>query len=371
MIRSVRTSWRPARLASVLLAISCQRHHPPPPLEIAAEAEVAQLRLSDCLARHRLGILNPFIGDPHGQGRDLLGFGFLDGGTFVRVDRFQVDRVASAAEVPIANVAIESRALTGVDSSTQQRLEVEHWKGAVIAGQLHCSNPRAKGKTLGIRARVREVVPNAVPLGPLERPLWIGYRLELELPGGHRFTEACRDPGDLAFPIPGYWNEGGEYIRDPTQFSFACTRRHVATCIREGYLDSSHDRVALLEACTRMMRADYCGDGGSHTRDGTFISLWDNRGIATEKHRQPMQFEAAWNRKGMVCSARLRWNEDEIEVPACLKTSPRPRCTSAHEAGALAPEEPLVFNDSCLEHPCVIEGQPEIIGGPARGTAAR
>jgi hypothetical protein len=157
----------------------------------------------------------------------------------------------------------------------------------------------------------------------------------------------------------GYWNEAGDYVRDPTKFSFACTKRHIATCLRQGYFDDmgSEDRLALLEACTRMMRADYCGDGGSYTKEGTFISAWDNRQIALPTPVKPLVFEAAWSRRGMICSARLRWEEAQIKAPRpeCLKKNPRPRCSSAEAAAPFALGQPIIFNDSCISHPCEVE----------------
>ena len=40
-----------------------------------------------------------------------------------------------------------------------------------------------------------------------------------------------------------------------------------------------HTRELLHEACVRMIRADYCGDGNSHTVDGVTIDVWDNAGL--------------------------------------------------------------------------------------------
>lgn len=333
----------------IAIAASCGgRQHPEPPPP----------PLSDCLMGDKLGIIDPRLSDPHGQGSDLLGLGFLDSRTFVRVDRFDITSLTDDAGMPIANVKISSRALTGVSARTAHPLDLNEWKGAVAVGQLRCTNPKYKGKAHRIKARILEVVPNSMPLGPLEHRLWVAYKLELELDDGRRFENVCRDKDDVAFPILGYWNDSGAYVRDPKRFSFACTRRHVATCLKQGYLDSSdaHDRMALLEACTRMMRADYCGDGASYTRDGTFISVWDNRDIATEVHRKPLVFEAAWNKNGMVCSSRLRWSEQEVGTPTCLRSRAMPRCNSAEQARALHPKEPLIFNDSCVEHPCTIDG---------------
>jgi hypothetical protein len=340
----------PMLLTAAMIAISCGapvRKEPPPPL-------------ADCLMGERLGITDPSLGDPHGQGSELLGLGFMDAGTFVRVDRFDVNSVADDAGLPIKNVRITSRSLTGANHKTEAPLAMAEWKGAALVGQLRCTNPKYKGKTHNVRARILEVVPNSTPFGVLEHRLWIGYKLQLELEDGRHFMDVCHDKDAVAFPIPGYWNDAGAYVRDKTKFSFACAHRHVATCLKQGYLDSSdsNDRMALFEACTRMMRADYCGDGGSYTKDGTFISVWDNRDIATEIHREPLVFEAAWNKNGMVCSARPRWNEKAIRAPKCLQSKSRPICNSAKEAAALS-KDPLVFNDSCVDHPCKVNGHEE------------
>ena len=48
------------------------------------------------------------------------------------------------------------------------------------------------------------------------------------------------------------------------------------------------------------MRADYCGNGKPHTRDGTRIELWDREGIQVDTSEPGLTFEAAWNEDGAV-----------------------------------------------------------------------
>jgi hypothetical protein len=64
--------------------------------------------------------------------------------------------------------------------------------------------------------------------------------------------------------------------------------------------------------CTRAARADYCGNGTSHTRDGTTINIWDNLaapGPIQSHGNTPlgMVFEAGWSTNGAVCLSHARW----------------------------------------------------------------
>jgi hypothetical protein len=89
-----------------------------------------------------------------------------------------------------------------------------------------------------------------------------------------------------------------------------CTSGAIGKCIRWGYPPA---RKALHEACIRMVRADYGGDGATATRDGTMISFCDRAGV----HRCPATapaLEAIWAPLGAVCVARPR-----IEALATLK----------------------------------------------------
>lgn len=66
----------------------------------------------------------------------------------------------------------------------------------------------------------------------------------------------------------------------------------------------------------RMVRADYCGDGKSHTRDGTLIDVYDRWGIQKiEEHPdKPERFEAAWGVHGATYLTVPRWADDPAEI---------------------------------------------------------
>jgi hypothetical protein len=98
----------------------------------------------------------------------------------------------------------------------------------------------------------------------------------------------------LAIPLEGYWNLeegtalGGAWIDDPDSFTFACTDYVLAKCVLAGYKPwkrvlacapgqgcTHTDLRAHHQACTRALRADYCGDGYAHTTDGVEVAFED------------------------------------------------------------------------------------------------
>ncbi len=98
----------------------------------------------------------------------------------------------------------------------------------------------------------------------------------------------------LAIPVQGRWDYrqgvpgGGARIADDAAFTFGCEGAAIAKCVLMGYRPwasfGGADGVALHQACVRLIRADYCGDGLSHTTNGRTINLYDGLGIQ-ERHR--------------------------------------------------------------------------------------
>jgi hypothetical protein len=130
-------------------------------------------------------------------------------------------------------------------------------------------------------------------------------------------------------------------------FAITCTAGAQAKCIRFGYRPWHPEMVDLHAACVRMVRADYCGDGKPHTRNGTRISLWDRRGILPAGDPWPgLGFEAAWSPEGAVCVARTRLPEvatlDQVlaECPRLRSAGNGSACTEASAPGA------ILFNKS-------------------------
>ena len=114
----------------------------------------------------------------------------------------------------------------------------------------------------------------------------------------------------LAFPLQGSWSQDGRHRNDGS-FTMTCTAGAIGKCVRFGYKPwrTSSDGQSLWDyhqACTRMVRADYCGTGESATRDGTVINLYDRIGIQTRDDNLDFQFEAGWTPEGAICVQHAR-----------------------------------------------------------------
>jgi hypothetical protein len=149
------------------------------------------------------------------------------------------------------------------------------------------------------------------------------YTLE-QLVDGTAWQPACpvdTDGRRVAIPVASTFDEHGDRIASSTMFTFGCTTGVIAKCYRWGYrpwvtgygnLDDMH------WTCTRAARADYCGNGVPHTRDGTWINVWDTLPAPGPIQRHGlltpigMVFEAGWNTHGAVCLSRSRWLLDDL-----------------------------------------------------------
>jgi hypothetical protein len=148
-------------------------------------------------------------------------------------------------------------------------------------------------------------------------------------------TPLCRPDAagrTLGFPLAGRTDQTGALI--PTgdgAFEFVCASGAQGKCVRFGYMPwrTAPDGTSMrpfYDACVRMVRADYCGDGRSFTRDGTLIGFADSAGVTTiepaDIAREGLAFEAAWSPDGAVCIARPRL--DDVDSPESLaRTCPR------------------------------------------------
>ncbi len=125
---------------------------------------------------------------------------------------------------------------------------------------------------------------------------------------------------------------GGDYIPDKDSFTFGCVGHALAKCAEDGYKPwrsmlvcakgKGCKKVSLAkhhQACTRMMRADYCGDGSSHTKDNIDVSLYDGLGVRTDSEKWP--FEAEWDAGGAVCADTSRVANPNLTCAAQLVDS--------------------------------------------------
>jgi hypothetical protein len=154
----------------------------------------------------------------------------------------------------------------------------------------------------------------------------------------HARDNVCNE-GMRGMFVRGVWDERGAWHDSVSvsggsvSMSYSCADGAIAKCIEMGYApwSAGHD---LHQACTRMVRADYCGSGISFTKDGTLIDVFDTRGIQTRTGSSDFVFEAAWGVDGATCVNRPRFDardgRGESIMPSCW--SLLPSCGSLGEA---------------------------------------
>lgn len=143
-----------------------------------------------------------------------------------------------------------------------------------------------------------------------------------------------------AIALAGRWDPSGAHVDQPGAVTFACRGAVLAKCVEWGYRPWAHTKAcddgecaavslrAHHQACTRMTRADYCGDGVPHTLAGTPIDIYDGLPAplqtAGTQGQSGWDIEAEWGPDGALCvgeSLRLELLEQlEIphETPSCL-----------------------------------------------------
>lgn len=149
----------------------------------------------------------------------------------------------------------------------------------------------------------------------------VWYRIEAWNTVAQEWENPCvalnRVPDPRALAVNGVWDASGARRDAPGKFTFACENGAISKCIHWGYKPwvshAGQSLADLHQACTRMARADYCGNGRSHTHEDTTIDMYDRLGMierATEVSADwdPARgsFEAAWAPDGATCLAHTR-----------------------------------------------------------------
>jgi hypothetical protein len=145
--------------------------------------------------------------------------------------------------------------------------------------------------------------------------------------------------GVMGLFVPGIWDSTGqrhETLGEGPTFidtTFSCTTGVIAKCVVWGY-DPGKTGAALHQTCTRMARADYCGDGVPHTVNGTLIDLYDIEGIQVPVPDGGMPFEAGWGPDGAICVHKPRYRvigtDGRQDLPSCWND--KPQCGAFEEA---------------------------------------
>jgi len=250
------------------------------------------------------------------QGMRMLGFQLagatlgMDALANVRVERGEL--VAERK-----GVTLRGTALTGAELLAQVR-------------DISVSPPA----TALARYRIAGIAPEDAAYDPTHTGWTFLYTLEQWDPDGHTWQAAC--PADVdgrrvAIPLAATWDEHGDRIESSSLFTFGCTYGVIAKCYRWGYrpwVTGYGDLITMHWTCTRLARADYCGDGTSHTHDGTWVNVWDDLpapgpiqkhgGLSPLIPPPGMVFEAGWSTRGAECLSHDRWLKvDELISLVC------------------------------------------------------
>jgi hypothetical protein len=177
-----------------------------------------------------------------------------------------------------------------------------------------------------------------------------------------------------AIPLQGIWNYedgawwGGAKVSDSADLvTFACLNAAIGKCAAASYpytmgykpwtppqwtwlcdADGScgwtyTDRKDFHQACTRMVRDDFCGDGRTHTLNGMPIDVYDVLGRAPD-HGEPWQFEAGWTPDGapwVSCYRVMPLEHDECPVYTAPDDSKKQHLT-LRACAYPATEEPVL-----------------------------
>ncbi|ATB40888.1 hypothetical protein CYFUS_006350 [Cystobacter fuscus] len=156
----------------------------------------------------------------------------------------------------------------------------------------------------------------------------VWYRIQVWNGVSASWEDPCvatgRVPSPRALAVPGVWDESGARSDKGGKFTFACENGAIAKCVNWGYRPwakkGGGSLAELHQACTRMARADYCGDGRSHTREDNLIDVYDGLSVLTRTTESSeawdvkrASFEAAWSAEGATCLSRTR-DGQEVET---------------------------------------------------------
>jgi hypothetical protein len=236
----------------------------------------------------------------HLQGAHLQGFRF-DGATL--------------GGSPLANLRVEQGELVAEQGQVTLR-------GAALAGaqlQAEVLQPASSPEATLVQYRIANIALEDSSYDPTNTGATFLYTLEQWVDDDASWQPVCspdQDGRQVAIPVAATWNEHGDRVESSALFTFGCTTGVIAKCYRWGYrpwlTGYGEDMAVMHQTCTRMARADYCGDGVPHTQDGTWINNWDllpAPGPIQSHGVSPlgMVFEAGWDPDGAVCLSHARW----------------------------------------------------------------
>jgi hypothetical protein len=216
----------------------------------------------------------------------------------------------------------------GVDSwVTGSQLFVKSDLGAVLSG-ASVANSKFTFDLVEGKAKKKVIkVLSAARLSP-GSDVWL-YDADIK-EGGGEFGPLCVDNDGKrtkAILLSEVWSPTGARSAGVSEpLTFACRGAALAKCVELGYRPWAGASLREYhQACTRMIRADYCGDALSHTVDGTPIHILDAIGVQNQDPNVDYVVEAEWGPGGAVClnpgNTRLPNQDIECQLPVCGPSS--------------------------------------------------
>ena len=215
--------------------------------------------------------------------------------------------------------------------------------------------------TLGVAGRTARVRIDAIERDPDDKTgareadfVWL-HTFSVQQADGS-WTSLCKpgpDGRQQGFPVSGAMMPDGRMAAAaPDRFEITCTSGAQGKCIRFGYKpwQTTSDGKPMLDvynACMRMVRGDYGGDGKAFTLDGQRIDIYDFIGVQQPDMDPDQDFEAGWTADGAVCVRHVRVKQNtslealEASYPR-LKGRTGGACTEAVARAGGA----LIFNRS-------------------------
>jgi ADYC domain len=215
-----------------------------------------------------------------------------------------------------------------------------------------------------------------------EDPSMVWYRIEAWNPVAQEWENPCAAtpgvPDPRALAVSGVWDASGAHRDAPGRFTLACENGVISKCINWGYKPwarhNGESLAPLHQACTRMARADYCGNGQTHTHPDTIVDVYDRLGVLSPTTEgspnwdpSHASFEAAWEPDGATYLAHTR---DGRAVETILRECPerfRPASTVERAEGASC----LVRRDGASASAALLSnqsyGEPKRAGSPPQG----
>lgn len=200
-------------------------------------------------------------------------------------------------------------------------LRVQTKSGAVLGGAQLVNSVLHFGLVDGAPKKRKVKFSGATPPAPGSE-VWL-YDLEIKENTG-MWEPLCVDAlgqPTQAILVGSVWDPatGNRVPAAPGLVTLACRNGAIGKCAEWGYYPWA--LADYHQACTRLVRADYCGDGVSHTNIGVLIHVLDEIGVEERDPAAVYSVESEWGPAGATClnpaSTRLSGVSVSCELPAC------------------------------------------------------